>query len=108
MKTFKKILRAVVSLFLVLVKDETIVAMVCAKQAKILKSPKNQQALAKALKVIAKINTTAKVTSTYADAIAVVTDKPSAATILEAGSRLLGAWVKQEPTPEQSAKILEL
>jgi len=108
MNVFKKILQTIVKLALVLLSDETVVAMICQKQAKILKSGKSAAVKSKALKVIAKINTTAKVTSTYADAIAVVTDKPSAATILEAGSRLLGAWVKQEPTPEQSAKILEL
>ena len=108
MNVFKKILQVIAKLAIALMKDEQIVAMICQKQAKILQSPKSQKAKSKALKVIAKVNTTAKVTAAYADAIATVTESPSATTFIESGSRLLSAWSKQEKTPKDSAKVMDI
>ena len=108
MNVFKKILQTIVKLALALLKDETGVAMICQKQAKILQSPKSKKAKAKALKVIARVNTTAKVTRNYADAVAIATESPSATTFIEAGSRLLSAWSKQEKTPKQAAKVMDI
>ena len=108
MNTFKKILALLARLALTLLKDETVVAMICAKQAKLLSAGKSAKTMAKAFKIITRIHTAAGVTRTYANAIESATGLPSSSTVVEAGSRLLSAWAKGEKTPEAAAKVLEI